>query len=117
MEHMRPHLRQAIALTGLSSESFCPNYTKIEELYVKFMGALPAKSMLPWEPAYEGRLSVINMHNCIFTKRLLVPNRAREPFHHQVDPHGHLDAMQDDMCFIHTSDNRVDFYGQDRGTQ
>lgn len=117
MERMRPHLKQSIALTGLHAESFYPNHAKIEEIHVMFLGSLPANSVIPWQPSYEASLPIINMHNRLFTKRVLVPNRPKEPFHHNVDPQGYLEAMQNDMKFIHTSDNRVEFYTQDRGTE
>lgn len=117
MERMRQHIKQSVALTGLHSQTFYTNHAKIEEIQVKFIGHLPANSILPWQPSYEGRLLVVNMHNRYFTKRALVPNRPKESFPLNVDPHGVLEAMQNDMRFIHTLDNRVEFYSQDRGTE
>lgn len=107
---MRTHLRQGIMLTGLHSEEFRRNIDNLELVQVMFNGSLPPNMLRDWQPAYEGNNLVIDMHNRVFMKRSLAPNRQRAEFGHGVDPDGLLDRMQRDGKFIHTAENTVEYY-------
>lgn len=110
MERMRTHLRQGIKLTGLHSEEFRRNIDNLEFVQVMFSGTLPPNMLRDWQPTYEGNHLVINMHNRLFIKRSLAPNRLKADFGHGVDPDGILDLMQRDEKFIHAADNTVEYY-------
>lgn len=131
MRRMRPHIRQAITLSGLGLDYFDNIIQKIEQVYIMFSNMLPAKSMIHWQPARFQNMMALDLHARYFTHKSLVkgqrPNtqnttiqqiytknftgentKAFEPF---VDPNNVLLEMQEDQ-YIHHDDNIVEYFGR-----
>jgi len=131
MRRMRPHIRQAITLTGLGLDYFDNIIQKIEQVYIMFSNVLPAKSMIHWQPATYEDMIALDIHARYFTHKSLIKGKhsstqiitalqiytsiftgentkAFEPF---VDPNNVLLEMQEDQ-YIHHDDNIVEYFGQ-----
>lgn len=108
---IRQYIRQGVAFTGLDSLSFKKVMEKIEMIQLMMSDTHAHGAMEDWQPTFTSEHQVVNAHNRYFLRKSLAPNQERVPFDAAVDPQGYLNAMQD-SAFIHTHDNRVEYYAQ-----
>jgi len=111
MAKNRPHLRQAVTLTGLGSARFSECINTVEKLVVLFMNKFPADSMEPWEPSKFGIHEAMDANARYFMHARVAGTAERVPFDVLTDPEGALAAMVSDD-FVHTIDNDVQYYGR-----
>jgi hypothetical protein len=107
---MRPHIRQAVTITGLALPTFQRAVENMEKIHLAFSNAFPPDVVEPWQPAYFRDFFAIDAHSRYFTKTYLVPDQDRFPFDQPTDPEGILTSMEDGEL-IHTADNHVDYLG------
>lgn len=107
-ERRRLYARQAVTLTGLSSDIFQKAITNLREILTTITGHFPDDSVNHWEPAtYEGHLA-LDIHTRYFTSRRNAPNETSLPFMKGVDPDGIL-ALARKQDLIHGPDNQVQY--------
>ncbi|KAF9470181.1 hypothetical protein BDN70DRAFT_902321 [Pholiota conissans] len=106
----RPHLRQAVTITGLQTPVFTAAIEAIEKIQLAFVNAFPADMVDQWQPSFFKDVYALDTHSRYFTKTHLVPNQEKCPFDHATDPEGILASMQDETL-IHIADNHVDYLG------
>ncbi|KIM41070.1 hypothetical protein M413DRAFT_72538, partial [Hebeloma cylindrosporum] len=111
MRRSRPHIRQAVTISGLGLEYFNDIIQKIEQVYIMFSDVLPAKSMIPWQPAIFWNLLALDVHARYFTHKSLIKGQNTKAFEPFVDPNNVLLQMQEDE-YIHHDDNIVEYFGR-----
>jgi len=105
-------MRQAVTLTGLSSETFAKAVSNCHNMYTKMLDYFPADAINMWQSTtYEGHAAV-DLHARYFTMRKNAPNEANIPFTDGVDPDGALSALRK-HDLIHGPDNRVSYLKMD----
>jgi len=72
MRRMRPHIRQAITITGLGLDYFNSIIHKIEEAYVLFSNMFPPNTMLHWQPGNYQEVMALDIHARYFTHKGIV---------------------------------------------
>ncbi|KAF8161993.1 hypothetical protein BJ912DRAFT_924476 [Pholiota molesta] len=97
----RPHLRQAVTITGLGNTVFEHYLHNMEKAYVAFTNHFPPDRLEQWEPTQHGEHIALDSHTR--TESL--------PFHQTVDPEGVLESMRGDSL-VHAADNEVDYFVQ-----
>ena len=101
-------MRQAVTLTGLSTEAFRKASLACEQILTGMMNHFPENSMSKWQTAvYEGHVA-IDIHACYFTLRKNAPNEQNLPFADGVDPDGILAGLRK-HDLIHGPDNKVSY--------
>ncbi len=109
-ERMRPHMRQAVTISGLGQTAFDRALENMEKIQIAFMASIGQREVEPFQPAsYHGHFA-IDAHNKYFTKKRLVPNEGTHPFHPSTDPDGVLASLEN-YEFVHIADNHVDYLG------
>ncbi|PPQ82306.1 hypothetical protein CVT24_001620 [Panaeolus cyanescens] len=113
-KHAKKYLRQQVQITGLGSVQFDNAINKIREIYLKFTDKVDEKLLHPWKPDSFNSFPAINATTRYFTPTRMAASSSSVPFASYVDPDGRLkQAMGSD--FIHTVENRVDYYEMIRG--
>ncbi|KAF9470570.1 hypothetical protein BDN70DRAFT_902002 [Pholiota conissans] len=115
VSRIRPHLRQAITITGLGSDLFDNYVQNMEHIYLTFSNHFPDGKLDKWEPAMYQGVMAFDAHARYFTQKHFVPSSESIPFHSTVDPDGNLESMRgEDM--VHAADNEVDYFVQMHNT-
>lgn len=108
LEKKRLYLRQAVRLTGLSTEVFDKAVLVCKEVLTDMKIHFPDNSMSKWQTAtYEGHVA-LDIHTRYFTPRKTAPNEQNLPFADGVDPHGVLAGLRK-HDLIHGLDNKVSY--------
>jgi len=111
MNRARPHIRQAVMITGMGGNRFSESIKSIENLVVLFMNRFPTDSMDPWQPsAYKDHLA-IDATARYFTNACVAGSSEQVPFDALADPEGVLANMVNEE-FVHTVNNDVLYYGR-----
>lgn len=108
---MRPHMRQAVTITGLGNTVFDHCLHNMEKAYLAFANHFPANRLDQWEPTRLGNYIALDAHTRYFSQKHFVPSTESLPFHHTVDPEGVLESMRGDDL-VHAADNDVDYFSQ-----
>jgi len=106
-------MRQAVTLTGLSSETFVAKaVSNCHNMYTKFFDYFPADAMNMWQSTMYERHTAVDLHTRYFTMRKNAPNEANILFMDGVDPDGVLSTLRK-HDLIHGPDNRVSYLKTD----
>lgn len=109
-DRMRPHMRQAITITGLGIPSFDKALENIERIQIAFLTSMGGDEVEPLQPgSFQGHLA-IDAHNRYYTKKRFAPGQELHAFHPMTDPYGVLASLQN-FEFVHIEDNHVDYLG------
>jgi hypothetical protein len=99
-------MRQAVTLTGLSTEAFAAAASACEEISTTMRAHFPEEATNAWQNGlYEGHIT-IDFNARYFTLRKNAPTEANLPFSEGIDPHGILAAIRK-QDLIHGADNQV----------
>ncbi|PPQ74218.1 hypothetical protein CVT24_001132 [Panaeolus cyanescens] len=108
-KHTKKYLRQQVQITGLGGIQFDHAINKIREIYLKFADKLDEKLLHPWRPDSFNSFPAINAATRYFTPTRMAASSTSVAFASYVDPDGRLkQAMGSE--FIHTMENRVEYY-------
>ena len=103
------HLRQAVSLTGLSTEKFEQSVDAFIQIHTMFARIFKDGVLDPWLlSAFEDH-NAIDISNRYFTSRRQNPNAIQLPFHELVDP----DRILVNMAvgdLVHSEENDVQFF-------
>ena len=111
MIRARPHIRQAVTLTGLGSDRFSEAVKAIERVVIQFMNKLPPDSLESWQPSKSQNADAFDAGSRYFINARVAGAAERGPFDALADPNGVLAAMVDED-FIHIIDNDVQYYAR-----
>ena len=108
MDKKRLFMRQAVRLTGLSTDAFGKATTACETMHSKVSAYFPEGSLNCWQSTlYEGHVA-IDFNARYFTLRKHSPNEQNLPFSDGVDPHGFLAKLRK-HDLLHGTDNKVEY--------
>jgi len=111
MNRARPHIRQAVTITGLGGERFSEAINTVENLVVLFMNRFPADTMDPWQRSAYKDYPALDATTRYFTNTRIAGSTEQVPFDALTDPEGVLaDMVNED--FVHTVNNDVQYYGR-----
>ncbi|KAF9549486.1 hypothetical protein CPC08DRAFT_769067 [Agrocybe pediades] len=109
MQRARPHIRQAVTITGLGLPAFDEFIEKIENVYMAFYDVFPNNTMEGWHPGQADGFPAITAQTRYFERvhahGTAVPSVG---FTNYEDPNGVLAAMEADG-FVHGEDNSVEY--------
>ncbi|KAF9553069.1 hypothetical protein CPC08DRAFT_767817 [Agrocybe pediades] len=112
MQRKRPHIRQAVTITGIDSADFDSCISKIESIYMSFYNVLPSGSMEGWYPGWFNKFATISAQTRYFDRSSPgAPPIVSVGFTNAEDPYGVLADMEGDD-FVHGEDNVVDYRGR-----
>ena len=80
MRRMRPHIRQAITITGLGLDFFNQVIQKIEQVYVMFSNTFPPNSMMYWQPGQYQDQAALDVHARYFTHKNIIKGENMSSF-------------------------------------
>jgi len=108
MERKRLYTRQAVTLTGLSTETFAKAVENCNIIFSDMRAKFLEETTAPWQcGTYEGH-ATIDAHTRYFSLRKEAPTEQNQPFWQGVDPDGVLSKLRK-QDLIHGADNIVKY--------
>ncbi|EAU86889.2 hypothetical protein CC1G_10780 [Coprinopsis cinerea okayama7 len=118
MKKARPHMRQAVTLSGLGSKEFQVAVANVEKVYLHFYNRLPEGTLLPMDLGHESGDATLDLACRYFTHKNATFGQTQEVISSLVDPEGVLASLCD-ADFLYTANNIVDYKArtiQENGT-
>ncbi|KAH7918705.1 hypothetical protein BV22DRAFT_1024122, partial [Leucogyrophana mollusca] len=110
------HLRQSITITGLGQTAFADAITNIFAAQTVMQRKLPEGAVETWRPTTFAKFPALDIGNRYFMQGRYAGDAPTVGFAPDSDPNGLLAACVKGE-FVHTEENRVDYYRFENGSR